>query len=273
MHSGTGVVEQQCHGQAGRAVPIVSGSFWGAVGATPSLGRSRCGSRLGRDCGESAADTDWCPTGTASGSAAGHQSESESDSVASGSRCSWAEMSDVSQYNISRYCAFSDDNEGECRGSSSFAPGSSHSASHSLLSREEREVVEQRDTAWQARHEEEHAAHAAGTCRPCFHFSTKSGCLNGTSCNFCHFAHAIKPRSRPSKAARMQCKRLLETLDSKGEGDLHAALGLADALATRQNVDEYMLSLLRARGRQQAAGEGRMLGDPRGEPGRPRRHN
>ncbi|CAK0840088.1 unnamed protein product [Prorocentrum cordatum] len=264
---------EQHHNQADGTMLIGKSSFLEVADATPTHSRSKCDNRLERDCREFAARMDRSPIGTADGSATSHQLDSESVSVASGSRCSWAEISDSSQYNISGYCVFSDDSQDECCGNSSSAPGGSHPANRILLFSEERDVGEQRDAAWQAGIEEQHAAHAAGHCNPCLYVSAKLGCLNGANCNFCHLPHAVKSRSRPSKAVRVQVRNLVETLDSKCERDPHAALGrLADTFGARGSGGEYMLSILRARDQQQAAGEDTLRAGPRAKPGRQPRH-
>jgi hypothetical protein len=56
--------------------------------------------------------------------------------------------------------------------------------------------------------------HSAGTCTPCLFVTSKSGCLNGSGCRFCHLYHARKNRPRPCKAKRTQCKQMLGMLES-----------------------------------------------------------
>lgn len=47
--------------------------------------------------------------------------------------------------------------------------------------------------------------HELGQCKPCRYFmSTKSGCVQGSSCHFCHLPH--EARVRPCKAQRVKAK-------------------------------------------------------------------
>lgn len=57
------------------------------------------------------------------------------------------------------------------------------------------------------------AMHAQGQCRPCHYVSTKTGCMNGADCTFCHLAHPKRVRPRPCKSKRAKCKRLVGVLD------------------------------------------------------------
>ncbi|CAK0805053.1 unnamed protein product, partial [Prorocentrum cordatum] len=79
-----------------------------------------------------------------------------------------------------------------------------------------------------------------------------------------HRALSVTSRSRPSKAARLRCKQLLVALDGTREADLNAAWGLADGggsnaavgLAARRRDERYMLSILKAKEREQTAAQG-----------------
>eukprot|EP00931_Biecheleriopsis_adriatica_P001565 TRINITY_DN10195_c0_g1_i2.p1 TRINITY_DN10195_c0_g1~~TRINITY_DN10195_c0_g1_i2.p1 ORF type:complete len:255 (+),score=39.42 TRINITY_DN10195_c0_g1_i2:87-851(+) len=59
--------------------------------------------------------------------------------------------------------------------------------------------------------------HDHGQCRPCHFISTKSGCSNGTDCNFCHLNHPkpAKLKQRPCKSKRIMLKRLANTVNGK----------------------------------------------------------
>jgi len=50
--------------------------------------------------------------------------------------------------------------------------------------------------------------HTAGICRPCFYIHSRTGCLFGTSCKFCHGDHPKMIRVRPTKLKRSECKAL-----------------------------------------------------------------
>jgi len=65
------------------------------------------------------------------------------------------------------------------------------------------------------------AGHDAGTCEPCHFFSTGRGCLNSSSCRFCHFQHPKQDRPRPSKDKRAKAKRIAkEVVENRGQDQL-----------------------------------------------------
>jgi len=55
--------------------------------------------------------------------------------------------------------------------------------------------------------------HEDGSCRPCHYYQTKTGCMNGDKCSFCHLDHPKRFRPRPCKSKRNRCKRLANMLD------------------------------------------------------------
>mmetsp|Transcript_16116 Transcript_16116/g.25784 ORF Transcript_16116/g.25784 Transcript_16116/m.25784 type:complete len:312 (+) Transcript_16116:80-1015(+) len=56
------------------------------------------------------------------------------------------------------------------------------------------------------------ALHDAGECKPCLYLNSRTGCLNGKGCRFCHLPHLKKNRPRPCKAKRNQCKQIVNML-------------------------------------------------------------
>lgn len=55
--------------------------------------------------------------------------------------------------------------------------------------------------------------HGNGTCKfPCAFVQREKGCVHGSSCDFCHFIHDQKSRSRPCKGQRIRYRRQLERL-------------------------------------------------------------
>jgi len=68
--------------------------------------------------------------------------------------------------------------------------------------------------------------HEAGECKPCLYLNSKSGCLNGDACRFCHLPHGKKNRPRPCKAKRTQCKQIvgmLHTVFGEDSQEFHEA--------------------------------------------------
>lgn len=55
--------------------------------------------------------------------------------------------------------------------------------------------------------------HDSGGCKPCHYARTKSGCINGEACPFCHLDHPKRLRPRPSKTKRLKCKQLVGMLE------------------------------------------------------------
>lgn len=66
--------------------------------------------------------------------------------------------------------------------------------------------------------------HAAGQCKPCRFYASKSGCKTGSSCAYCHLPH----KKRPSLAKREQCKamvqRQLQDCAWKGPEEMEATI-------------------------------------------------
>jgi hypothetical protein len=58
--------------------------------------------------------------------------------------------------------------------------------------------------------------HDEGRCRtPCAFAQREKGCFRGSRCNFCHYHHAERSRSRPCKGQRMRYRHQLEFLTSE----------------------------------------------------------
>lgn len=83
--------------------------------------------------------------------------------------------------------------------------------------------------------------HANGECKPCLYLDTKTGCMNGDDCSFCHFPHARKHRPRPSKAKRNQCKQLIDILQTSFEPGTNEYATVQNHLASQSS---YMRALL-----------------------------
>ncbi|CAK0871901.1 unnamed protein product [Prorocentrum cordatum] len=104
------------------------------------------------------------------------------------------------------------------------------------------------------------ATHATGNCKPCIYHNASSGCARGVSCKFCHEPHERKQRARPSKATRLQCKKLAENFGTaKGQPDTEANPGplalVSDTYLATMGImcaaeRKYMRSILSARSRQ-----------------------
>ncbi|CAK0788108.1 unnamed protein product [Prorocentrum cordatum] len=78
--------------------------------------------------------------------------------------------------------------------------------------------------------------------------SSKTGCIKGQDCQYCHLAHPKKNRPRPCKATRLQCKQLasmLDVLSADAEQMIKATEVLGDNAA-------YMRTVLRGKQRQLA---------------------
>ncbi|CAK0911858.1 unnamed protein product [Prorocentrum cordatum] len=261
---------------------VLKNGFLEVVDFEPGLRRSKSESSIRSSC-RSSCNGSLAPVDAAKDSAAGrpptcaddgqvwsatasvhsHESFSEHHSVTSDSNSHyppWGELDDGSQCKSSGY-GFSDGSQYESSGFSSHASVSSHSESYNLRRVEESEDLEPQDAELLKANE---AQHAAGTCKPCLYHRTKAGCANGRACMFCHQPHATKRRARPSKAERMHCKQLVAALDGQSDG-----VGLLD----ESNPSQYMLSILRARERQQGAPQAEpSAGSARAAPGeRPRR--
>mmetsp|Transcript_46975 Transcript_46975/g.106529 ORF Transcript_46975/g.106529 Transcript_46975/m.106529 type:complete len:185 (-) Transcript_46975:7-561(-) len=83
-------------------------------------------------------------------------------------------------------------------------------------------------------------------CKPCSFVNTKTGCLNGSACTFCHAQHQRKSRARPSKATRTHFKNMVTMLSTVfGEDDE----GLEEASQFLASKNAYMGSIFRAKAR------------------------
>lgn len=106
------------------------------------------------------------------------------------------------------------------------------------------------------------ALHQTRQCRPCMYVSSKTGCIKGQDCQYCHLAHPKKNRPRPCKATRLQCKQLasmLDVLSADAEQMIKATEVLGDNAA-------YMRTVLRGKQRQLAGEADSRAGD--GEDGK-----
>lgn len=83
--------------------------------------------------------------------------------------------------------------------------------------------------------------HGIGECRPCLYLNSKSGCLNGSDCRFCHLPHSKKSRPRPCKAKRNQCKQIVSMLHTVFGHDSQEFHQASERLATESS---YMRSIL-----------------------------
>jgi hypothetical protein len=100
--------------------------------------------------------------------------------------------------------------------------------------------------------------HTTGNCKPCLYHNAKAGCTSGVNCKFCHAPHVRKHRARPSKATRLQCKKLAEMFDNvEDHQDIEASAGPSDTNAYLAAVgimcaseQKYMRSIMSARSRQ-----------------------
>eukprot|EP00747_Dinoflagellata_sp_TGD_P215464 gnl/TRDRNA2_/TRDRNA2_88148_c1_seq1.p1 gnl/TRDRNA2_/TRDRNA2_88148_c1~~gnl/TRDRNA2_/TRDRNA2_88148_c1_seq1.p1 ORF type:complete len:174 (+),score=27.24 gnl/TRDRNA2_/TRDRNA2_88148_c1_seq1:2-523(+) len=93
--------------------------------------------------------------------------------------------------------------------------------------------------------------HDAGECKPCLWLTSKVGCFQGAECNFCHLSHPKKSRSRPCKAKRTQCKKLVGTLDAVYNQDPDHFMETVGNLAGESS---YMRAILRSKMRQLEGG-------------------
>lgn len=95
------------------------------------------------------------------------------------------------------------------------------------------------------------ALHESGTCKPCLYLNMKGGCLNGSTCSFCHIPHAKRNRPRPCKSTRIQCKQVAQMLDTIP--DPQQQKELAEQLSAKS---PYMRTILNGKMRQQENMEG-----------------
>jgi hypothetical protein len=86
--------------------------------------------------------------------------------------------------------------------------------------------------------------HAKGECKPCLYLKTKTGCFNGNSCHFCHYAHTRKRMPRPCKAKRVQCKQIVNMLDDVADPDI---LNSVESLQQSACQSPYMRKILQGR--------------------------
>lgn len=107
------------------------------------------------------------------------------------------------------------------------------------------------------------AAHAAGTCRPCFYISSRAGCHSGSTCIFCHADHGKKKKERPPKSVRQECKAIARdifqghreaTLAEQDEAEqqllMHPEMAHVSIVTS-----QYACAVLRALYRQEDTGE------------------
>jgi len=56
-------------------------------------------------------------------------------------------------------------------------------------------------------------SHRNGSCRQCLFHHTKVGCQNGILCDFCHFSHSRKTKSRPGRGKRDRYRKLIGRME------------------------------------------------------------
>mmetsp|Transcript_110771 Transcript_110771/g.346575 ORF Transcript_110771/g.346575 Transcript_110771/m.346575 type:complete len:282 (-) Transcript_110771:59-904(-) len=88
------------------------------------------------------------------------------------------------------------------------------------------------------------ALHSSSKCRPCHYVHTSLGCMNGRNCTFCHLPHTGKNRPRPSKAKRLLCKNMANTLEDMTNQD---SSQFTDVMKTVASQSSYMRGILKKR--------------------------
>eukprot|EP00747_Dinoflagellata_sp_TGD_P217849 gnl/TRDRNA2_/TRDRNA2_90194_c0_seq3.p1 gnl/TRDRNA2_/TRDRNA2_90194_c0~~gnl/TRDRNA2_/TRDRNA2_90194_c0_seq3.p1 ORF type:complete len:152 (-),score=31.79 gnl/TRDRNA2_/TRDRNA2_90194_c0_seq3:113-568(-) len=61
--------------------------------------------------------------------------------------------------------------------------------------------------------------HASGGCRPCVFFSSKVGCANAQTCNFCHFKHLQVKKNKVGEMKQSRYQRLKTRMEEMEGGD------------------------------------------------------
>jgi len=61
--------------------------------------------------------------------------------------------------------------------------------------------------------------HSTGLCKPCLFVRSKQGCVNMTSCMFCHFPHRRKGKPRTCKGKRDRFRKRIEYIEQRIEAD------------------------------------------------------
>mmetsp|Transcript_96321 Transcript_96321/g.215690 ORF Transcript_96321/g.215690 Transcript_96321/m.215690 type:complete len:304 (-) Transcript_96321:69-980(-) len=89
-------------------------------------------------------------------------------------------------------------------------------------------------------------------CKPCSFVHTKTGCLNGSACSFCHAEHKRKSRMRPSKGTRTHLKTMVSLLGAVFGDDNEGLEEASQALAAKSS---YMTSIIRAKLRGEKDGQ------------------
>lgn len=59
--------------------------------------------------------------------------------------------------------------------------------------------------------------HHTGRCKPCLFVHTNIGCQKSHACQFCHFVHKRKNKSRPCKGKRDRYKKLISRMEQMAE--------------------------------------------------------
>mmetsp|Transcript_71859 Transcript_71859/g.163119 ORF Transcript_71859/g.163119 Transcript_71859/m.163119 type:complete len:280 (-) Transcript_71859:288-1127(-) len=114
---------------------------------------------------------------------------------------------------------------------------------------EARESRPDMDPAWTGFVSKGSEFHAQGNCKPCFFMASKSNCMNGTGCNFCHMPHETAERLRPCKSKRARAKRQAKQLaQSCNDPDQLAEV----ASALQSSREAYLKSVLQSRARNMA---------------------
>jgi len=92
------------------------------------------------------------------------------------------------------------------------------------------------------------ALHKDNKCRPCHYFHSRTGCLNGASCEYCHFKHTKKSGAKMTKAQRLQCLGLVQTIQCANTGvptKLAAEAQLLQLTSADARLGAYATQVLR----------------------------
>jgi len=88
------------------------------------------------------------------------------------------------------------------------------------------------------------ALHFEGGCSPCFFFAKKSDCRAGIDCKFCHMAHEVQARARPSKQRRAQAKKVADAV-VRHSPEVHASTLIEQSLASASDESQHQSYLHR----------------------------
>lgn len=85
------------------------------------------------------------------------------------------------------------------------------------------------------------ASHSKGTCKPCHYIHTKTGCMHGSECPFCHVPHTKKSRQKPGKSKREHCHTFFGALE---ELSRHKSDQFVEAMRSASSRSTYMERIL-----------------------------